>query len=223
MKSIKLLLTVFLLLGIYSLSQAYPEESNRLAVFTDTTDTTEFSSAELPLSPNSFGKRRPKFDTIHLIIGIGGLFSDLSSLSNITVEQPNLTIPISIYMRIPFKKESSKFNFTAGGDLGIYPSFNAFIMYQSNFRIILGLGAGRITHHYKKENYSTTSEGNPEDLVINIEQSYGFATIGISIIPKQLELITTLPIKSRIKTDFEGKNYSIRFPGPKISLLISLR
>lgn len=226
MKGLKLIVLFVVLQGMhnYALSNSPQAETTyRHSLTSDTTDTSQYLWQKLPYTATAARNPRLKFETIHLVLGISGLFSDLSSLDRFRVSPPRFTLPISLYMNVPFQYRSSKFFFMAGGDFGKCPAFKALFKFQPTSRLILGIGAGRITYDGQKEDYSTDSEGNSQDLVIGIKKTFVMSVIGINLIPKQLDLIASLPFSSRISTNFEGENYSVRLPGIQVSLLISLR
>lgn len=178
----------------------------------DTTDTSYIQSNQLPFTPIYKGNRRPKFDTIHLVVGVGWMQTGLSDLNQLIQDSQNSYTPVSLYMRVPLRITSSHFDLIAGGDFGKYNSFKSALIYQTDFSLLLGLGAGRMNY---------TSDSN--SLVINLKKTFGVAALGLNIIPNQLDLVAFFPLMSKISTDFEGRKYSVKFPGIHISLMLSLK
>ncbi len=160
----------------------------------------------------STGLSRPRFETVHLVLGIGMMFSEFSDLRRLGVEKSNFSLPVSIYVYIPFQKEEPSFYFTGGWDFSKNSSFKALFLYQTRFKIILGLGGGK-----------TFYSDDKDDLIVESSQNHGLVAFGVNLSPQRVDLLLTAPIGRSISTDFEGTEYSIRPAGIQFNLLISLR
>lgn len=174
-------------------------------------DTTKTPSGHLPLAQNSGGLKRPRFETARLMIGIGGMFSNLSDLERLGVNKSNLTVPFSIYAYVPFQRDHPSLYFIGGWDIGGNPSFKALFLYQFRFKLIVGLGGGKTWYSY-----------DGDDVIIDSSQNHALLALGVNLSPQRVDLLLTVPLAPSLSTNFEGEEYSIRPAGIQISLLISL-
>ncbi|HKI44994.1 MAG TPA: hypothetical protein VKA08_06615 [Balneolales bacterium] len=169
----------------------------------------------IPLAKRKRFRVRPKFETIHLVLGFGVLNSDYSDLRMLELNPGNISVPMSIYIHVPLTLDSPAFFFTGGWDIGLGGGTNSFkglLMFQSPYRIMLGFGGGTSIYSYKDDN-----------IIIGANQSYPILAGGINLSRQRVDLLVTLPLAPSLKQDFEGSRYSIRPAVIQVSLLISLR
>lgn len=170
---------------------------------------------KIPLARNENGMNRPKFNTIHLALGLGGMSSDLSDLNMLGINQgKNVIIPFSVYVHVPFNNGDPPIYLSSGWNFGISGgtnSFNIMLLSQPISRIIIGAGVGRSEYIY---------DGN--DIYIDAAKTYPLLTFGINLSPRIIDLMLMMPLDSTINTDFEGNEYSINVKRFQISLFISL-
>ena len=212
--------TVLLALAVWlSLSVSYPVYGFQMKPNNTKTDsagiTIRLVNDSIPLSRQKRKGVRPKFETIHLVLGFGVLNSDYSDLRMLGPDPSNISVPMSIYIHVPFTIDSPAFFFTGGWDIGLGGGTNSFkglLMFQSPYRIMLGFGAGTTIYSYDDDN-----------IIIGANQSYPILAGGINVSKQRVDLLVTLPVTSPLKQDFEGRRYSIRPAGIQVSLLISLR
>jgi len=169
----------------------------------------------IPLATNPGKLSRPRFESFHLVLGIGGMVSKLSELEKLRADENNLSIPFLVYVYVPFLREDPSFYFTGGWEMAVSggrTSFKALFLYQNRYKILMGLGFGRSWFSYESD-----------DLIIDVSQSYPLLAIGRNLDPQRVDLLLTVPIASSLQTTFEGTSYHIRPAGIQLSLLVSLR
>ncbi|MDX1586065.1 MAG: hypothetical protein R3222_04955 [Balneolaceae bacterium] len=178
-------------------------------------DTLEKSVGELPLSQNKEGKSRPRFETVHLQLGLGGTVADYADLGSLGIDKPNFSLPLSLYTYIPFQRHQPGFFILSGADVNLSDpnnfAFKMLLMFQSRPGILFGLGAARTSYVYQ------------EAVVIEADQTQGLLALGINLSPQRVDLLLTMPLAKSLETRFEQNNYSIRLAGIQVSLLVSLR
>lgn len=178
-------------------------------------DTLERNNGELPLSGNKDGLSRPRFETIHLLFGIGGTVANFSDLDRLGVDKSNVSVPLSLYTYIPFQRSRPGFFLLSGADVNLLDAnnfaFKMLLLYQTSPGILFGLGAARTSYVYG------------EAVNIEADQTQGLLALGINLSPRRVDLLLTLPLASSLETRFEQNNYSIRPAGVQVSLLFSLR
>lgn len=219
--AIRFAISVFLLLSGMALSLPAGtlaralEAHNGKNSFSAAKDTLEKDGGELPFAENKKGKARPRFETVHLVFGIGGTVTDFSELDPLGISKGKFSLPISFYTYIPFQRARPGFYILGGSDVDLFEpnnyAFRALLLYQLPVRILLGAGASRTTFNAE------------ESVNVEATQTQGLLAIGINLSPHRVDLLMTVPVNSRMKTNFEGNNYSIRTAGIQVSLLISLR
>lgn len=158
---------------------------------------------------------RPKFETIHLMLGFGVMNSDYSELKMLGPDPSHISVPMSVYIFVPFFRDSPAVFFTGGWDIGLgggITTFKGLFMFQTPYRVMLGFGAGTTIYSYRDDN-----------IIIGANQSYPLLAGGINVSKQRVDLLVTLPVTPPLKQDFEGRRYSIRPAGVQVSLLISLR
>lgn len=226
---ITLLLTAVMVFGEVALAQPLNDlyspisrtaESQSSLFSADTTDTagvvqTGEEGDRLPLAANPVKLTRPRFEVIHLVLGIGGMMSDFSDLNTLDVDENNLSIPFLVYIYLPFQREDPSFYFTGGWEMGIgggRTSFKGLLLYQNPKNILIGVGFGRTWFSY-----------DGDDVVIDASQSYPLLAVGANVDPQRVDLLLTIPVTSSLQTNFEGSSYHVRPAGIQLSLLISIR
>jgi len=181
---------------------------------TTSEDTTKITSKYLPLRYNSGQIARPKFETIHLVLGLSGMHGNYSDLKRLGVKANELFVPLSIYVHVPFFRKDPSFFFTGGWDIGlagrIY-SFKGLFLYQTKYRLLFGFGAGTTWYSYRSD-----------EIIIDANQSYGLLSVGINLSPHHVDLRVTVPMSSPLHVNFEDKYYKIKPEGIELSLLVSL-
>ena len=169
----------------------------------------------IPLATNPGKLSRPRFESFHLVLGIGGMVSKLSELEKLGADENNLSIPFLVYVYVPFLREDPSFYFTGGWEMAVSggrTSFKALFLYQNRYKILMGLGFGRSWFSYESD-----------DLTVYASQSYPLLAIGRNLDPQRVDLLLTVPIASSLQATFEGANYHVRPAGIQLSLLVSIR
>jgi len=177
-----------------------------------TADTNRVLTGNIPLSNQPVGMKIPKFETMHLELGIGGGFYDHSDIERLVSD--NFVVPVyfNIYLRLPFAREPISPYLTAGWDIGSNPSFKAMLLFPTQPRLIIGAGLGMRTYSFENSN-----------LIVNIKQSYPLIGVGYILVPQTTYLLCTVPLSSKLSTRFEGERYSVNLSGAEVSLRFSLR
>jgi len=161
------------------------------------------------------GMNRPKFNTIHLVFGLGGMSSDLSDLKTLGINQGgNVFIPFSVYVHVPFKNDDPPIYLSSGWNIGLSggtTSFKMMLLSQPLSRIIIGAGVGRSEYIYDGDN-----------IKVDAAKTYPLLTVGINLSSRIIDLLLMIPLNSTVDTNFEGNDYSIKVERFQISLFISL-
>ena len=189
--------------------------------FITTADTNVTKTGKLPLAENKAGLSRPRFETVHLVFGLGGTGTDYSELDRLGINKAKFALPISLYAYIPFSRTDPGFYLLSGANIDLLDAealtFKTLLLYQTGFNMLVGIGASRTSY---------ASRGGMDadgDINVNVNQTQGLLALGLNLSPQRIDLLLTVPLASRLKTVFEEVEYSVRPAGIQVSLLLSLR
>lgn len=183
-----------------------------------TKDSSRVTAEYIPLAEVHHYVSRSRFETAHIMVGIGIMGSRFSDLRKLGVSGSNISVPLSFFVYFPVFKESPVVYFTGGFETSIGEfangenwTFKGLVMFQVK-RLLIGGGAGRTEYKHREEN-----------LRIVANQTYGVAAVGINLSPHRFDLLLTIPVTKGLTTTFEENKYNIRPAGIQVSLLYSLR
>ena len=177
-------------------------------------DTTQTTRDSIPLGISMALSSPPRVETVRLAVGIGPMFNDFTELEHLGIEKSNLTLPLSLYLYVPFQKYDPTLYFLGGWDFSTNLTFKAMLMYRTQFGALFGMGAGNTTSYHFDDELDMPN--------FDAFKTYGVAVLGVNFIPGALDLVLTIPLGSSLTTEFEDRRYKIRPAGFHVSLLVSI-
>jgi hypothetical protein len=179
----------------------------------------------IPLAPNIKDLPRPLFYTTHLDFSLGLAFADFEEIGSFTGSSTGMNIPVSLLIDVPLD-ENGQASFHGGWDFalggiggGSLYTASTYLLYRfdnfPSFKPLAGFGAARTWYSYSGKEVGTFG--------VNATISYSIFILGLNMAaPQRIDAIITIPLRGRLDTEFEGKSFSIRPAGIKLSLLVSL-